>query len=97
MLMPPQVLAITTPHYKYHHDYATEIRHVQRAYISLSNYFSSYFSYSFFFLFPCRVEKAFDGLLKRLAKYQVFEAFSVDVKENTANAKVRDKMSTHSG
>ena len=40
VLMPPQVLAITTPHYKYHHDYATEIRHVQRAYVHVSLKFS---------------------------------------------------------
>ena len=57
VLMPPQVLAITTPHYKYHHDYATEIRHVQRAYVSLSSYFSSYFSYSFFFFLLVGLKK----------------------------------------
>lgn len=30
VLMPPKVLSITTPHYKYHHNYANEIRYVQR-------------------------------------------------------------------
>ena len=51
VLMPPQVLTITTPHYRYHHDYATEIRHVQRAYVHMSltfshllQIFSSFFS-----------------------------------------------------
>ena len=44
------------------------------------------------FLYSCRVEKAFDGLLKKLATYQTFEAYSKDVKESTANAKVCDKI-----
>ena len=59
----------------------------------LSNLIFSLFQISFLFshFFSCRVEKAFDGLLKRLAKYQVFEAYSVDVKESIANAKVCNK------
>ena len=89
VLMPPKVLAITTPHYKYHHDYASEIRHVQRAYIHLSLVLFDFFSNC---SSSCRVEKAFDGLLKRLAKYQLFEAYTVDVKESIANAKVCDNM-----